>query len=151
MSLIISICKGLLTFFVLALIVGSTLDSPSTIDVVKTPMLFPVIVFSSVVILHWLIWQFIVPGYRLIGRDAKSLLIYPIPRDFFSGVIAFGYISIALYCLKLGEHIGHSANSTEPIVHLIFGLILVGLGIAARLRNVISAIQDRNLPITNRN
>lgn len=144
MSLIKSICKALLTFFARAMIVGPTLDVPSSIDVVKTPVLIPAIVFSSVMILHWLIWQFIVPGYRLIGRDAKSLLIYPVPRDFFSGVIMFGYCSIALYSMKLNGYFALPTSSAELRAHLVFGLLLIGIGITARLRNVIFAIQSQN-------
>ncbi len=143
MPLIRSICKALLTFIVLALIVAPTLDGPLAMDVVKMPVLFPVVVFSSVMILHWLIWQFIVPDYRLIGRDAKSLLIYPVSRDFFSGIIAFGYCSIALYCLRLAGYVTLASSSAELRGHLAFSLILIGIGIAARLRNLMFSMQSQ--------
>ena len=137
-----SILKGLLTFFALSLTAGSTLEELQSTEIGQKQTALPVIVFLAVVTLHWLIWQFIVPGYRVFGGDSKSLLIYPVPHSFFSYSITIGYVFVALHCLTFGGHL-NEFGSPVSFGHLVFGLTFIGLGIAARLRSVMYELQHR--------
>ena len=124
---------------VLFFICGSTIVDIQSVDTDRKRIVFPVCVFFAVVTLHWLIWQFIVPECRIIGSNAKSFIIFPSPCKFVSDQFFFllGYTSIALHCLTLGGHLPltgeHSFRSLDE-GNLEFGLILIGIGIASRLR-----------------
>lgn len=135
-----SILKGLLTIIVLSVIFGSTLVELQSTDIGQKQIGFPVIVFLAFATLHWFVWQFIVPEYRVFGSDAKSLIAYPVPRSCFSYSIAIGYASIALHCLTIG---GHLTEHDYRNGHLLFGSILISLGVAARLRCVVYESQHR--------
>lgn len=132
----------------MSLIAGSTYQEPKSTDTVQKQIVLPIIVFLSVPTLHWLVWQFIVPQCRLFGSNARSLIIYPINQNaihpirqsVFSKIIAFGYLNIALYCSLLGDHHTWSEHKNGQ---LTFGLILIGIGMAARLRCVIDEAQQQ--------
>lgn len=128
--------KSLLTISVLSLILGSTQTAFLSADTVQKLVGLPVIVFLAVATLHWLSWQFIVPEYRIIGSDPKSLIIYPAPRDFSSTLIVFGYGSVVLHCAMFGGYLPPSSLLLGDNGELVFGLILIGLGLAVRLRRV---------------
>ena len=102
--------------------------------------------FGSVALLHLLIWQFIVGNSAILGRDPKSFIEFGRSKTFFSGLTTFGYIALALHCLRIaGFPTPNDPNVfgyTDRLVYgLTFGLALIGIGLAARLRFLFQNLQ----------
>lgn len=133
------VVKILLGFLALRLIVGSVSEDFGA--QLSGPKRFGLCLFTfgSVVLLHFLIWHFVVGKSTLLGRDPKSFIELGGSKTFFSGLTIFGYISLALHFLRVAGFPDRidpsvSGNSDRLIYGLAFGLTLIGIGLAARLR-----------------
>lgn len=134
--------KGFPTFLALG-IVGSSTEVPiSSSELGEIQVTVPVMVFLAVVFLHWQAWHLIVPGYRILGSDSKAFFIFPIPRDAFSDLLLLGYGSVAIYCLNLSGYLKETRSDLFGPGQLVFGLLLIGVGIAGRLRSVVHELQQ---------
>ena len=140
------IVKVLVAFMALCLIVGSV--SGDFGAQLRGPERFGLclMTFGSVVLLHFLIWQFIVGNSALLGRDPKSFIDFGRSKTFFSGLTILGYIYLALHCLRIAGFPALieptvSGNSGSLIYGLAFALILIGIGLAARLRLLLQNLQ----------
>ena len=96
-------------------------------------------VFCSIVTLHFLIWQYVLGNVSIFGRDPKSFISFGQPKTIFSAVTTFGYAAVALHCYWLAGFVskieGSDNGHGEPFSKLLpFGLTLIGIGLASRLR-----------------
>jgi hypothetical protein len=138
--------KVLVAFLALSIIVGSVSDDFGA--QLRGPERFGLCLatFGSVVLLHFLIWQFIVGDSALLGRDPKSFIDFRGSKTIFSGLTILGYISLALHCLRTAGFLALiepdvSGNSVKLSYGLAFGLVLIGIGLAARLRLLLQNLQ----------
>jgi hypothetical protein len=136
---------------ILALVAISTIGSSAMMDDLLPPrttdqVIFGAATFLSVIILQWLSWRFIVPAH-FGPLEATSFFQWRARRDFFSGTIAFGYVQIAIYCLEFSGYLLRS-DPRGRIGFLVMGLVLIALGMAARLRRAFLALTyERSKPI----
>ena len=133
------VVKVLVAFLALSLIVGSMSDDFGVQLGGPERLGLCLMTFGSVVLLHFLIWQFIVGKTALLGRDPKSFIDFGRSKTFLSGLTILGYISLALHFLRSAGfpaliESDVSGNSDRRNYGLAFGLILIGIGLAARLR-----------------
>lgn len=138
--------KVLVAFFAISIIVGSVSDDFAV--QLRGPERFGLclMTFGSVVVLHFLLWQFIVGDSALLGRDPKSFIDFRGSKTIFSGLTILGYISLALHCLRIAGfpaliETDVSGNADRLIYGLAFGLVLIGIGLAARLRLLLQNLQ----------
>ena len=125
--------KVLVAFLALSLIWGSASGDFASQLVGSQRYGFCMMTFGSVVFLHLLIWQFIVGASAILGRDPKSFIEYGKSKSFYSGLTALGYVGLALYLLRIAApNVFGSADGR--VYGLAFGLTLIGIGLAARLR-----------------
>ena len=105
------------------------------------------ITFGSIVLLHVLIWKFIVVDAPILGRDPMSFIGIGRPKTFFTGLTTFGYFALALHYLRIAgfpTSIDPNVlgNADGRIYGLAFGLTLIGVGLAARLRVLFQSLQS---------
>jgi hypothetical protein len=99
----------------------------------------PAATFFAVIMLHWLLWRYIIPVQINAPKEVTSFLPSRSKWKVLSGTIVLGYTPIALYC---GELTG-LLPTRDPSGHfgsLILGLFVISLGMADRLRNVFLAL-----------
>lgn len=140
------VVKTLVAFFSISLIVGSVSDEFGAQVRGPERFLLSLMTFGSVVLLHFFIWQFIVGDCALLGRDPKSFIDFRGSKTIFSGFTIFGYICLALHCLRTSGFQALvepdvSGNSDRLIYGLAFALIFIGIGLAARLRLLLGNLQ----------
>jgi hypothetical protein len=141
-----TVAKVLVAFVALSLVTGS-LSEDFGAQIVGIPRFgLCLMTFGSVVLLHMLIWQFIVGDSAILGRDPKAFIDLSRSNSFYSGVTAFGYVALALYCLRLTGFASQTETSDlghgDRLVYgLAFGLTLIGIGLAARLRLLFQNLQ----------
>jgi hypothetical protein len=125
---------GTLAAVALSIVGGSVLDEhpklPDTGHIV-----FAICIFISVVVLHWLLWLYIVPGRPAASEVVRAIVERRPQSGFFKGVFGTGYAAVALYC-------AHYSGFLPPFERgiLAFGLLFIGLGMAARLREIFLAL-----------
>jgi hypothetical protein len=140
MHLVKPTAYAILAFFALAFLFGP-IAFPSESGHYSKDIIAAAVPFLSVIILQFLLWRLILPPH-------VANLLKTRPRDkskpkrgFLSGSISFGYLLVAIYCVKLAgylppDRLDPSARNSE----LFFGLILIGLGMAGQLRDAFSEL-----------
>lgn len=139
------VVKVLVAFLALSLIAGSVSDDFGAQLSGPERIGLCLMTFGSIAVLHFLTWQFIVGKSALLGREPRSFIDLGGSKTFFSGLTVFGYMVLGLQCLLIA---GFSAltelsfsGSSGKIYGLAFGLILIGLGLAAKLRLLLQKLQ----------
>jgi len=99
-------------------------------------ILFALGTFFSVLVLHWLLWRYIVPVNSAAPPEVTAFVPPSSRQNFFSGATGFGYVNIALYCLDLSGVF----PSPGRFGYLVLGLLLIGLRMADRLRSTFLAL-----------
>jgi hypothetical protein len=94
------IVGSLLAVVALFTVGGSTLDDARGQPGTPDEAIFAGATFVSVVVLHWLLWRFIIPSRSTAPAEVTSFLPPRSRRGFFSGTIAFGYFQVAMYCIN---------------------------------------------------
>src|SRR5688572_15281899 len=92
------IVGSLLAVVAVFTVAGSTLDDPQARPGTPGEAIAAATVFPSVVILHWLLWRFIIPTRSNAPAEVTSFLPRGSRRGFLTGTIAFGYFQVAIYC-----------------------------------------------------
>lgn len=139
MHALITAIKVLAAFLAFSLVVGS-MSKDFAAPLVGLPRYeLCLMVFGSVLFLHLLIWRSIVSDSAILGRDPKSFVTFGQSKTSFSGLTAFGYVLVALHCLKIAGfppnvNLTLSVTEYERIYVLSTGLLLIGIGLTARLR-----------------
>lgn len=133
------IVGSLLAIVAVFTVAGSTLDDPRAQPGTPDDAIFAGATFLSVVVLHWLLWRFIIPSRSTAPAEVTSFLPPRSRRGFFSGTFVFGYVQVAMYCLNRSGYLVVTTDPTGRLVFLVMGLFLIGLGTAARLREAFSA------------
>jgi len=142
---------GVLAFLAMLIIGGSMLEPPPKHPQEIGIIVLAAVTFLSVVILQFLLWRFIVPS-----RIAKALEcrppVRPKPkprRRFLNGTISFGYLCVAIYCVQLAGYLPPDRQDpTARNLGLFMGLIFIGLGMAAQLRDAFSKLAKMAGPDT---
>ena len=124
-----TIGKIIVAFFAAMCVGGGLIESSVTPPNQTDGVVAGILVFVSVIALHLLTWNYIVPTLPL--RDAFK--ISKGRRALLSGLHALGYSQIAIFCLSLA---GLRLLSGNPAFPLFFGMALIALGMATRLRDV---------------
>jgi hypothetical protein len=124
-------------------VAGSTLDDPRAQPQSIVQIVFAAATFLSVIILHWLLWRFIIPSRSGAPPEVTSFFPPRSRRGFFTGTIAFGYVQVAMYCINLTGYLLRP-DPAGRVGFLVMSLFLICLGIAARLRNAFSTLSACN-------
>jgi hypothetical protein len=133
-----AIAEGLVAAFAALIIAASTLDDSGAQPGRVEGTIFAAATLVSVVVLQWLLWRYIVPATSTIPAQLTSLFRSKPRRGFFSGTMAFGYLHVAVYAVHLSGFEPHLDKHDTGF--LVIGLCLIGLGTAARLRDVFAAL-----------
>jgi formate hydrogenlyase subunit 3/multisubunit Na+/H+ antiporter MnhD subunit len=133
-----SIIGGLLAVVAVMTVGGSTFVDSEQQPQSSDSIVFAAATFLSVLLLHWLLWRFIVPTTSALPAEITSLFRIQPRRGFFSGTIAFGYVQVSLYCAHLTGYLRDETRGHNGF--LVMGLSLIALGTAARLRDVFTAL-----------
>ncbi len=141
-----TVVKVLVAFVALSLVAGSMSEDFAS-QLVGLPRYgLCLMTFGSVALLHLLIWQFIVGNSAILGRDPKSFITLGRSKTFFTGLTTFGYITLALYCLRIAGFPPRNkpsvfGNEDSLVYGLTVGLTLIGIGLATRLRFLFRNLQ----------
>jgi hypothetical protein len=143
-----AIIKGLLAFFAISCITGAMFERTAVSIAENKTYGYYVVAFVSVVVLHWLIWQYIVVDSPFVGSNPKAFIVLPLRLTWISGITLFGYTVIARHCERGSRYDTPNVSTVvtiqeEMIYGYSFGFILIVLGIASRLR-----LLNRNLQPT---
>ncbi|XZE35459.1 hypothetical protein SH501x_000952 [Pirellulaceae bacterium SH501] len=138
------ILQVLLFIVSLSLITGSMTEGGASLLAGPNRFGYLLVTLLSVFVLHLLVWKFLLPESPFVGREPRSFIRLGQPRSFFTGATIFGYISIAAHYLRLAgfppnldpQFLG---DESYRIVGVTFGLTLIGIGIIARLRNLLQS------------
>ncbi len=140
-----TVVKVLVVLVAFCLVTGSMSEDFGS-QLVGTPRYgLCLMTFCSVAFLHLLVWQIVVGNSAILGRDPKSFLAFGRSKSFYSGVTTFGYVIIALHCLRIADFASHLKPNVlgygDFFYGLTFGLTLIGIGLAARLRSLFQNLQ----------
>jgi hypothetical protein len=142
MSIVKNFVRVSIALMALGLIVGSTTEDFG--DHLVGPERFGLCLttFGSVVLLHVLVWQFIVGRSAILGREPTSFIKFGGSKTFFSGLTTLGYGCLAAHCLRsvgflVRSESDVSDNPNSLVYGLAIGLILIGFGLAVRLRALV--------------
>lgn len=117
-------------------VAASTLADPLAAPGSADQIQFAIGTFVSVLILHWLLWRFIVPAKSPAPRELTSFIPPRSHQSNFSGLTGFGYVEVTLYCLDRSGHM----SLQGPLGFLSLGLLLIGIRMAVRLRSAFHAL-----------
>src|SRR3954451_24958057 len=115
-----SIGRGLLSVIAVSIVAGSTLDDPQEQPRSTDQVIFAVVTFLSVIILHWLLWRFIIPSSSVPPAQSTAFFRSQTPRGFFRGTVGFGYMAVAHYCVQLSGYLKPHDS------HLRVGYLVMG-------------------------
>ena len=101
--------------------------------------LFAVATFVSVLLLHWLLWRYIVPA-RIAGlAELTAFAPAGCHRKASSNATVFGYLQIAMFCLAV--------SGQMPFAHrfapLTIGLLFIFFRMADRLRELFHTLENQ--------
>ncbi|MDB6155157.1 MAG: hypothetical protein JWL90_3610 [Chthoniobacteraceae bacterium] len=118
---------------------GSMLAAPQAQPRTTDRIIFAAVTFFSVIVLHWLLWRFIIPSPSTAPAEVTSFFSLRSGRGFFSGTIGFGYVQVTIYCAELSGYVLRF-DPNGRVGFLLIGLFLIGLGTVTRLRDAFSAL-----------
>jgi hypothetical protein len=134
-----SVAKCLLTIAALLIVSSAPLrEDMSPVAPNVQSYVFAALSLASVIFLHWSLWRFIVP--RDVGSNIVSTSFIRsgesgYRRGFYAGSISFGYCMVVLYCSSILGILPPERGEAR-VGFLALGLLLIGIGTAARLREI---------------
>lgn len=144
-----AVVKVLVAYVAFSLVVGSLF--PGVADQLDGRAKYGLclMTFGSVVLLHFLTWQFIVGDSVILGRDPKAFFYRGQTSTFYTGLTTFGYVVLAQHCLRIAG-LFPGVRSSGPIENnllvygLSYGVALIGIGMAVRLRLLFRHLQAKS-------